>query len=199
MPAWTSVVVKGLLPAHNRSMQFGRKKVREPLAEPALFDYAVKSLGARMQSVRDLRRKLRDRAEPGPDGDAAVAHVLEKLQEMRYLSDERFAADFTRLRQENRSLGKRRVQQDLQQKGIASDLIATTLEAAYSEVDEQALVRQHMERRRIHPPTDEKSTARVLRRLTAAGFSSKAIFAVLRSMRSGGDALATAEMELHDG
>ena len=50
---------------------------------------------------------------------------------MRYLSDERYAADFTRLRQENRSLGRRRVQQDLQGKGIASDLIATTLTDAY--------------------------------------------------------------------
>lgn len=176
-------------------MPFGRKKTREPLGEADLFDYAVKSLGARMQSVRDLRRKLQDRAEPGPDGDAAIDRILAKLQEMRYLSDERYAADFTRLRQENRSLGRRRVQQDLQGKGIASDLIATTLEDVYGDQDEQALVRQHLERRRIAPPTDEKSTARVLRRLTAAGFSSKAIFAVLRSLRSGEEALARAEAE----
>ena len=59
--------------------------------------------------------------------------------------------------------------------------------------DEQALVRQHLERRRIQPPTDEKSTARVLRRLTAAGFSSKAIFAVLRALKSDAAALGHAE------
>ncbi len=177
-------------------MPFGRKKTREPLAEAQLFDYAVRSLGARMQSVRDLRHKLQERAEPGPDGSAAIARILEKLQEMRYLSDERFAADFTRLRQENRSLGRRRVQQDLQQKGIAAEVITEALDTAYSEMDEQLLVRQHLERRRISPPTDEKSTARVLRRLTAAGFSSKAIFAVLRSMRSGESALARAEAAL---
>ncbi len=176
-------------------MPFGRKKLREPLTEPELFDYACKSLGARMQSVRDLRRKMQDRAEPGPDSDAAITRILEKLQEMRYLSDERYAADYTRLRQENRSLGRRRVQQDLQQKGIATELIATTLEEAYGDLDEQALVRQHLERRRIQPPTDEKSTARVLRRLTAAGFSSKSIFAVLRSLRSGEDALEKAESQ----
>ena len=174
-------------------MPFGRRKAREPLSEPALFDYAVKSLGARMQSVRDLRRKMQDRAEPGPDGDAAINRILEKLQELRYLSDERYAADFTRLRQENRSLGRRRVQQDLQQKGIAPDLIATTLTDAYEGLDEQSLVRQHLERRRIKPPTDEKSTARVLRRLTAAGFSSKAIFAVLHAIKSDAAALDRAE------
>ena len=177
-------------------MPFARKKVREPLSELELFDYACKSLGARMQSVRDLRRKLKDRAEPGPEGDALIDRILAKLVEMRYLSDEQFAANFTKLRQENRSLGRRRVQQDLQQKGIATELITTTLEEAYGDVDEQALVRQHLERRRIQPPTDEKSTARVLRRLTAAGFSSKSIFAVLRSLKSGEAALDRAESEV---
>lgn len=176
-------------------MAFGRKKPREPLDEPHLYDFALKSLGARMQSIRDLRRKMQERGHPGPEGEEAITRILAKLQEMGYLSDERYAADFTRLRQENRSLGRRRVQQDLQQKGIAGDLIATALNDVYAEVDEQALVRQHLERRRIKPPTDDKSTARVLRRLTAAGFSSKSIFAVLRSLRSGGEAVARAEVE----
>ena len=166
-------------------MPFGRsKRTREPLTETELLDYAARSLGARMQSERDLCRKLRDRAEPGPDGAAAVDAVITKLKELRYISDERYAADFARLRQENRSLGRRRVQQDLQNKGIASPVIAEALETAYDGVDEVALVRQHMERKRMQPPTDDKSTARVLRRLTAAGFSSKAIFTVLRSCRS---------------
>jgi regulatory protein len=176
-------------------MAFGRPKSREPLSEAQLMDYALKSLGARMQSVRDLRRKMKDRAEPGEEGEAMMDRILEKLHEMRYLSDERFAADFTRLRQENRALGQRRVQQDLQQKGIASDLIAATLATAYEDVDELALVRTHMERKRIKPPTDDKSTARVLRRLTSAGFSSKAIFAVLRSIKNSEAALDQAEAE----
>ncbi len=179
-------------------MPFGRRKAREPLDEAALFDYAVKSLGARMQSVRDLRRKLQDRAAPGPDGSDAVDRILGRLQEMRYLSDERYAADFARLRQENRSLGRRRVQQDLQNKGIAGDIITATLADTYDGADEQALVRQHLQRRRIAAPVDEKSTARVLRRLTAAGFSSKAIFAVLRTLKSDAAVLDRAETESAD-
>ncbi|WP_419804929.1 regulatory protein RecX [Terriglobus sp.] len=177
-------------------MAFGRsKRPREPLTETGLLDYAAKSLGARMQSERDLRRKLRDRAEPGPDGVTAVDAVIAKLKELRYLSDERYAADFARLRQENRSLGRRRVQQDLQNKGISSPVIAEALESTYDGVDEVALVRQHIERKRLQPPTDDKSTARILRRLTAAGFSSKSIFTVLRQLRSG-EALDTAETAL---
>jgi regulatory protein len=179
-------------------MPFARRKSTEPLTEAELFDYAVKSLGARMQSIRDLRRKMKDRAEPGEEGEAMMDRILARLVDMRYLSDERYAADFTRLRQENRSLGRRRVQQDLQQKGIAGDLIATTLSEAYDGVDEAALVRTHMERKRIKPPTDEKSTARVLRRLTTAGFSPKTIFAVLRQMKAGDAALDRAEVESVD-
>ncbi len=179
-------------------MPFARRKSKEPLTETELFDYAVKSLGARMQSIRDLRRKMKERAEPGEDGEAAMDRILARLVDMRYLSDERYAADFTRLRQENRSLGRRRVQQDLQQKGIAGDLIATTLDAAYEDVDEYALLRQHMERKRIKPPTDEKSTARVLRRLMAAGFSPKTVFTVLRQMKAGDAALDRAEAESAD-
>ena len=176
-------------------MPFGRpKRARAPLDEMQLLDYAAKSLGARMQSERDLRRKLIDRAEPGPAGVAAADAVLAKLRELNYLSDERFAAEFTRLRQENRVFGRRRVQQDLQQKGVASDLIATTLDTAYDGLDEAALVREHIFRKRLQPPTDDKSTARILRRLTAAGFGSKAVFKVLREMRTGeAETLDTAE------
>lgn len=181
-------------------MPFGtkRKGTRPPLTEPELFEYAVKSLGARMQSRRDLQRKLVTRAEPGSEGQQHIAAVLAKLEEMRYLSDERFASDFTRLRQENRSLGRRRVQQDLQNKGIASALISETLDAAYNDLDEAALVRQHLQRRRIPPPTDDKSTARVLRRLTAAGFSSRSIFKVLRELRGSTDTLDVAEQAVED-
>lgn len=179
-------------------MPFGKpKRAREPLNETELLDYAAKSLGARMQSERDLRRKLLDRAEPGSAGAAQADAVIAKLKELRYLSDERFAADFTKLRQENRSFGRRRVQQDLQQKGIAGDLIAATLDTAYEHVDEAALVRQYMERKRLAVPTDDKSTARVLRRLVGAGFSTKTIFKVLRELRSG-EVLGNAEAALAD-
>ncbi|MEK6397917.1 MAG: RecX family transcriptional regulator, partial [Terriglobus sp.] len=113
-------------------MAFARqRRDRAPLDEDQLMEYALKSLGARMQSVRDLRRKLLDRAEPGQSGEETADRILNKLKELRYMSDERYAADFTRLRQENRSFGRRRVQQDLQQKGIAADVIQTALSDAY--------------------------------------------------------------------
>lgn len=160
-------------------MPFQRPKTTVPLGEPALFDYAIGSLARRMRSERDLRRLLVARADASdPD---VVDRVLARLRELRYLSDERFAADYTRIRQEGQSFGQRRVRQDLQAKGIGKELIATTVERAYAETDEVALARQFCGRKRMMPPANPKETARVMGRLLRAGFSSTAIWKLLRA------------------
>jgi regulatory protein len=167
-------------------MAFGRpKSTRPPLDETALLDYAVKSLSSKMKSVRDLRRKMAERVEPGEEGERILENVIAKLKNLGYLSDERFAADYTRLRQENEKFGRRRVQQGLMQKGIAAPLMNETLSKAYDEIDEVALAREYVARKRMKKPEGDrekmqKETARAMRRLTAAGFSSKAIWKVLR-------------------
>jgi len=159
---------------------FKPKTPRPPLEPPALLEFAVRSLSAKMRSIRDLRRKLRDRAEPGEAGEAAVEAVILKLKDLGYLSDERFAADFTRLRKENEKFGRRRVQQGLMQKGIAQELANATLTAAYEDVDEVALAKEYVARKRMKKPEGDKEVARTMRRLMAAGFSSKTIWKVLR-------------------
>jgi regulatory protein len=162
------------------------KKPRQPLEAPALLEYAVRSLASKMKSERDLRRRMRERAAPDEEGAAAVEAVVIKLKSLGYLSDERFAADYTRLRQENEKLGRRRVQQGLFQKGIPAALANKSLAAAYDDVDELALVRQYIERKRMKPPgapdreTRQKETAKVMRRLLTAGFSSRTVWKVLR-------------------
>jgi regulatory protein len=166
---------------------FAKSKTPKPALEaPALLDYAVKSLASRMKSERDLRQRLRDRAEPGEDGAAAIEAVILKLKDLGYLSDERFAADFTRLRKENEKFGRRRVQQGLMQKGIANELTKNTLAAAYDDIDEVALAKQYIERKRLKKPEGDreqkqKETVKAMRRLVAAGFSVGAIWKVLRT------------------
>jgi len=159
-------------------MPFRRSSApRPPLTDAELLDHALKSLGAKMKSERDLRRVLTPRAE-SPE---AVDKVIAKLKELSYLSDERFAADFTRLRQENEKFGQRRVQQKLMQKGISQTLTAKTISSAYEDVDEVALARQYVERKRMKKPEGEKEIARVMRRLVTAGFSTSTVWKVLRA------------------
>jgi len=163
-------------------MAFARKsgKKTAPLDEGALFDYAVKALGRRMRTEAELRRILEGRAEAGERGKSAVNAVVRRLKEMRYLDDRSFAETYARLRQENDKLGARRVRRDLAQKGIRAGLIDTTMNAQYAETDEEKLAREHLERRGVKKPKDEREMARVARRLVAAGFSTGTIYKILR-------------------
>jgi regulatory protein len=163
------------------------------LDEAGLYGYAVKALGRRMRSEAELRRLMKARVEPGARGDAAIAAVVARLKEHGYLDDASFAEAYARLRQENEKLGVRRVRQDLQQKGVGSDLIAATLDARYGQTNEEALAREHLERKRIGKPQNEKETARVMRRLVAAGFSTGTIYRILRQWDVPDEALAALE------
>jgi regulatory protein len=166
-----------------KTMAFARAKKREPVGEAALFEYAVGVLARKMRTVRDLKRLMRNRAEEGDAGERAMDAVCARLKELGYLSDKRFAADYTRLRKENEKFGRRRVQQDLMQKGVNKELIATTLANAYDETDEAALAREYVARKRMKKPEGvdaQKQTSRVMGRLMRAGFSSSAIYKVLR-------------------
>ena len=156
------------------------KKSREPLTETALFEYATASLGRRAQTVAELKRKLRTRVETDEAGEQKIASVVARLKEYKFLNDASFAADYTRLRQENDKLGRRRVQQGLMQKGVHPELVASTLETAYESVNEEQLARAYIERKRMAQPKDKKEAARAMRRLVAAGFSPSTVFKVLR-------------------
>jgi regulatory protein len=159
------------------------KRVREPLGEAGLMEYAVRSLASRMRTERDLRRLMKARAEMGDVGEQAMNAVVVRLKELNYLNDTRFAADYTRLRVEGQKFGRRRVQQDLAAKGVEKETAGTALGEAYAGVDEAELARAYIARKRMKRPegaTKEKDSARVLGRLLRAGFSAGIAFKVLR-------------------
>ncbi|RRA47898.1 regulatory protein RecX [Acidipila sp. EB88] len=174
-------------------MAWKTPRIREPLDEPALYEYAIGALGRRMRTVAELRRLMRTRVEKSEAGEARIDAVILRLQAQRYLDDQAFATDYTRLRQEGAKFGRRRVQQDLQRKGVHEELVTTTLNTAYENVNEEALARQFLERKRMKPPTNDKESARVMRRLVAAGFSLNAVYKVLRAWNAPEDVLAAVE------
>jgi regulatory protein len=171
-------------------MPFARKspKPRAFFDEAGLYDYAVKALGRRMRTEVELRRLMKPRVEPDAHGEAAIAVALARLKDHGYLNDAAFAEAYARLRQENEKLGVRRVRQDLQQKGVGKELIAETLEARYGQTNEEALAREHLERKRIGKPQNEKET----------GFSTGTIYKILRQWNVPDEALAALE-NLDDG
>ena len=143
-----------------------------------------------MRTEAELRRLMTTRAEPGARGAAAVAAVLAKLKEMHYLDDQSFAETYARLRQENEKLGARRVRQALGQRGVAPEIVDRAVSARYGSANEEALAREHLERRHIRKPENEKETARVMRRLVTAGFSTGTIYKILRQWNVPDESLA---------
>ncbi|HEX4036756.1 MAG TPA: regulatory protein RecX [Acidobacteriaceae bacterium] len=156
------------------------RRVTTPLDAEKLYDAAVKLLGQQMRTAVELKRLLRRRVEPGETGEAKIEAVVARLQERKYLNDAGYAQEYAKLRQENARFGKRRVQQDLMRKGVQGDVIGKTLDAAYDGVNEEALARQHLERKRVKKPGSEKEAARVVRMLMRAGFRSATIFKILK-------------------
>ncbi len=151
------------------------------MGEAELFEYAVGALSRRMRTERDLRRLMKARAHAGEAGQRDMDRVVERLVELKYLSDTRFAADFTRIRKEGQGHGRRRVAQDLAVKGVGKDLAADALSAAFDEADEVALARAYCAKKRIPKPVEQKEVARVMNRLLRAGYSSTAIFKLFKA------------------
>jgi regulatory protein len=162
-------------------MPFGRpKKPRAPLNAAGLYNYAVMALGRQMRTEVELKRLMKQRAEPGEIGDAHIEAVLQKLCEQGYLNDAAFAETYARLRREYEKLGERRVRQNLKQKGVAPELIDETLEAGYAQINEETQAREFLEKKRMKKPANEKESARLMRRLVTAGFSVGVIYKILR-------------------
>ena len=153
----------------------------KPLAESALYAYALKSLAARACSSGEMRAKLGRRAIRTSDVDV----VMRRLQDVGYLNDQRFAESFAAWRVENQRLGRRRVERDLRSRRVAPKLAQRAVEQAFQDTDESALLRDHIARRlrRSGPPRDRRAIASLYRHLVGAGFSPSLIFPELRRLR----------------
>lgn len=136
---------------------------------------------------------MRLRVEPEATGETKMDAVIARLKEHNYLDDTRYATDYTRMRQENERFGRRRVQQELTQRGVHSEIIGQTLDAAYADQPEADLAWRYIERKRLRKPTNDKETARVVRSMVRAGFSLSTIFALLKKWKVDGETLAAVE------
>jgi regulatory protein len=168
---------------------------RRKLDDVELYEYAVASLARKMRTVAELKRLLRARAHPTDDGNLAVEAVIAKLKEQKYLNDSRYAAAYSQYRQTNEKFGRRRVISDLKVKGVHGDVIEQAVNAAYDDVNEERLARQFLERKRVKKPQNQRESARLFRMLLRAGFSSAAIFKVLKRWNFDDEVLAAVESE----
>lgn len=158
-----------------------RKAAPRKLDADPLFEYAVQLLGIRGYSTGDLRAKLRAKAAHLPDIDAAI----ERLQEIGYLDDKRYAESFATARVENDGFGRMRLLTDLRARRISGSLANQAVAHALEGRPESELIDAYIERRMSSlvgagPIEDERKLASAYRRLRRAGFTSGAILTALK-------------------
>jgi len=175
---------------------FSRPK-RRHYSEDELYEYAVGALARRMRTVAELKRLMRARVED-PESEYAetlVELVIRRLKDQGYLNDSQYAASYSSLRRDNQKFGRLRVITELKTRGVHGSVIEKAIETAYEGVKEDQQVREYLRKKRLQKPKDQKQAARVFRQLARAGFSTKAIFSILKKWDVDDETLTALEGE----
>jgi regulatory protein len=155
-----------------------RKKL---LDAAGLWDFALKSAGARAQSSGEMRAKLKVRAGRDEDVDETMA----KLKEYGLLDDKRFAESVATSKLENQGFGKQRALRDLRLRRVAPSLAEEAVQSVYAERDEVTLIEEFIRRKYRNAEREglfreDKDLASAYRRLRLAGFQTGNVVRVLK-------------------
>ena len=107
------------------------------MAESA-YEYALSLLTARQYTARNLRRKLVQKGFAADDADATIDRLIAN----GLLDDARYAAAFARGKLLGPGASKRRIRQQLYQRGIQNDVADAAIEGVIEDeaVDLEAVV-----------------------------------------------------------
>ncbi|MCD5401051.1 RecX family transcriptional regulator [candidate division NPL-UPA2 bacterium] len=98
-------------------------------------DYALNLLTYRPRSCQEIRDKLK-----GKNYDEKVGEeVINQLQELNFLDDSQFARSWAESRLLNKPMGRRLLEQELRQKGIAGEIIEGVSRSTFDKHNEEEL------------------------------------------------------------
>ena len=129
---------------------------------------ALYLLGLRDYACKELEEKLYSEADP-----VTAAAVVERLREVGLLDDERYAARLARSLSKVKHYPRRRIEQELRQRGISPVLAQAAVSDLEGEDFEQAL--EILRRKYYNKLNDPDNRRRVTAALARRGFSYGAI------------------------
>jgi len=140
-------------------------------ADDKAYGLALAYVARRMRSHWEIADYFRRKTY-----DAALGRqLLEKLEKLGLVDDEKFAEAWVRNRRLLKSVSKRRLQQELRQKHVADDVIERVLAA--DETDEHIVLQELVIRKRRQPRY--RDNIKLMRYLIGQGFSYDAVKAAL--------------------
>jgi regulatory protein len=143
---------------------------------------AYRYLSIRPRSRREVERKLQDKEFPL----SIVRETMMHLDRLGYVNDREFALQWTRSRIRLRSFGRRRIEQELRDRGVDRELIQDALSEAFADASELDLALGEAEKKmkalgRFDPEVRKRRIAGLLER---KGFPAGIIRSVIRQFRN---------------
>lgn len=123
---------EGMSLSDNQVLEIQRGEVKQEC-----FDDAMKYLQSRLHSASELQRKLIRREY----GAMVVAEVLEDLERLGYVDDERFARTRALSASQHKHHGPRRAMMELLKAGVKGDVARRALDDVYAPQDSAANAR----------------------------------------------------------
>jgi regulatory protein len=141
------------------------------------FDAAMRLLNLRMHSRVELQRKLERKKFSPPQ----IVETLDKLAELGYLDDQRYAAARAQSLLQHKHHGRRRAMAELLRRGVAQTVANQALDAVYDPSDSLAAARKLAEKqaarlRKLDPQVARRRLAGMLQR---RGFEYEAVKVVI--------------------
>ncbi|GAB7126833.1 hypothetical protein JCM19000A_13400 [Silvimonas sp. JCM 19000] len=136
----------------------------------------LRNRGLRLLARREHSRgELHSKLKPYTPDEETLNALLDDFEERKWLSDERFAEQWTHFRSER--YGSRRLAAELRQKGVATEVINEALD----QVRDGEAERAHAlwQRRFGQASDDPKERNKQLRFLAARGFSPAIIYRIV--------------------
>ena len=109
--------------------------------------------------------------------------VLDKLVEMRFIDDARYAEAYTREKSQLAEWGARKIAQNLYQKGVSKDIVAKTLAMLESD-DQRAMLEKRLQRKlpTIKATTDYERRGKLLRYALSLGYDYDMVISVIDTL-----------------
>ncbi|MEA5058640.1 MAG: regulatory protein RecX [Candidatus Pelethousia sp.] len=136
------------------------------------MDVALSYLTARSRTVREMELHLDD----AYFGEVEVYECVERLKELGYLDDGRFAADFVESRLRTKPISRRKLREQLYAHKLPPETVDTALAAVTDEIEQKnaaEIAKKYW--RQFEALEDFERKGRVMRRLMGRGYDLHAI------------------------
>lgn len=149
------------------------KELSEKVAKRRCFNRALNILSRRDHCEKELFIKLARQ-----DGEAAATAVIEKIKELGYINDERYAHELAKELAERKGYSERAIKAELIHRGVDKYTAeSATEETALDECDKINILLNGKYRRKL---SDEKGRKQVFNSLLRLGYSYSDIRSALR-------------------